>query len=87
MSTGRPAWNQRHEAVAGGGYGRAGTRVRLSPRTTKQIDSPTGTAYALVAGRRRQSELLDLPQAAPLHPPALCGDIAEFARRLTAFGG
>jgi aspartate/methionine/tyrosine aminotransferase len=44
--------------------------VRLSPRTTNQIDSPIGTAYALVAGRRRQRELLDLAQAAPLYPPA-----------------
>jgi aspartate/methionine/tyrosine aminotransferase len=44
--------------------------VRLSPTTVNQIDSPIGTAYALVTGRRRDRDLLDLAQAAPQYPPA-----------------
>jgi aspartate/methionine/tyrosine aminotransferase len=44
--------------------------VRLSPRTVREIDSPMGATYALVAGRGGARELLDLAQAAPQYPPA-----------------
>jgi aspartate/methionine/tyrosine aminotransferase len=44
--------------------------VRLSPRTRREIDSPIATAYALLAGRSGERELLDLGQAAPPYPPA-----------------
>ncbi len=44
--------------------------MRLSPRIVNEIDSPMGTAYALVAGRSGERALLDLAQAAPSYPPA-----------------
>jgi aspartate/methionine/tyrosine aminotransferase len=44
--------------------------VRLSARTTAEIDSPIGTAYALLDHRSKERELLDLAQAAPRYPPA-----------------
>ncbi|MGH3452118.1 MAG: aminotransferase [Haloechinothrix sp.] len=44
--------------------------MRLSPRTVDQIDSPIGTAYALLDRRSGEHELLDLAQAAPQYPPA-----------------
>jgi aspartate/methionine/tyrosine aminotransferase len=44
--------------------------MRLSPRTVKEIDSPMGAAYALLAGRSGERALLDLAQAAPSYPPA-----------------
>jgi aspartate/methionine/tyrosine aminotransferase len=44
--------------------------VRLRPRTTDEIDSPIGTAYALLDHRSKERELLDLAQAAPQYPPA-----------------
>jgi len=44
--------------------------VRLSPRAVQQIDSPIGTAYALLDQRSKQRDLLDLAQAAPQYPPA-----------------
>ena len=44
--------------------------MRLTPRTTQEIDSPMGATYALLAGRRGERDLLDLAQAAPAYPPA-----------------
>lgn len=44
--------------------------MRLSRRTLNQIDSPIGTAYALLDRREGNRELLDLAQAAPQYPPA-----------------
>ncbi|HEX6501143.1 MAG TPA: aminotransferase [Micromonosporaceae bacterium] len=44
--------------------------MRIGPRTLRQIDSPIGTAYALVDGRAKEREFLDLAQAAPQYPPA-----------------
>jgi aspartate/methionine/tyrosine aminotransferase len=56
--------------------------VRLSPRTVGQIDSPIGTAYALLDGRCGQRPLLDLAQAAPRYapPPVVVEHIAAVAR-------
>jgi aspartate/methionine/tyrosine aminotransferase len=44
--------------------------VRLNSRIRHQIDSPIGTAYALLDHRAKERELLDLAQAAPQYPPA-----------------
>jgi aspartate/methionine/tyrosine aminotransferase len=44
--------------------------VRLGPRTVRQIDSPIGTAYALLDQRAGDRELLDLAQAVPRYPAA-----------------
>lgn len=44
--------------------------MRLSPRTVDQIDSPIGTAYALVDQRSNERKFLDLAQAAPQYPAA-----------------
>ncbi|MEU1799759.1 aminotransferase [Streptomyces sp. NPDC019937] len=44
--------------------------MRLSPRTVREIDSPMGATYALLAGRSGERTLLDLAQAAPSYPPA-----------------
>ncbi|MFI0821157.1 aminotransferase [Streptomyces sp. NPDC021098] len=44
--------------------------MRLSPRTVREIDSPMGATYALLAGRSGERPLLDLAQAAPSYPPA-----------------
>ncbi|MBO0872546.1 MAG: aminotransferase [Pseudonocardia sp.] len=43
--------------------------MRLSPRTTQEIDSPMGDTYALLADRAGERALLDLAQAAPGYPP------------------
>ncbi|HEY2672154.1 MAG TPA: aminotransferase [Rugosimonospora sp.] len=61
--------------------------MRLSPRTVRQIDSPIGTAYALLDSRAGTRELLDLAQAAPQYPPApeVIEHIAAVAR--DAHGG
>ncbi|HJP72956.1 MAG TPA: aminotransferase [Pseudonocardiaceae bacterium] len=45
--------------------------MRLSQRTVREIDSPMGATYALLAGRSGRRELLDLAQAAPSYPAAL----------------
>jgi aspartate/methionine/tyrosine aminotransferase len=45
--------------------------VRLSQRTVREIDSPMGATYALLAGRGGERDLLDLAQAAPSYPAAL----------------
>ncbi|HEY4459171.1 MAG TPA: aminotransferase [Pseudonocardiaceae bacterium] len=45
--------------------------MRLSPRIVREIDSPMGGTYALLAGRSGQRDLLDLAQAAPSYPAAL----------------
>ncbi len=45
-------------------------QVRFSQRVRTQIDSPVGTAYALLERRPGRRELLDLAQAAPRYPPA-----------------
>ncbi|HEY2700774.1 MAG TPA: aminotransferase [Pseudonocardiaceae bacterium] len=45
--------------------------MRLSPRIVREIDSPMGGTYALLADRSGQRDLLDLAQAAPSYPPAL----------------
>ncbi|HEY4020375.1 MAG TPA: aminotransferase [Pseudonocardiaceae bacterium] len=45
--------------------------MRLSPRTVREIDSPMGTTYALLAGRSGERDLLDLAQAAPRYPAPL----------------
>ena len=45
--------------------------MRLSPRIVREIDSPMGGTYALLAGRSGRRDLLDLAQAAPSYPPAL----------------
>lgn len=45
--------------------------MRLSPRIVREIDSPMGGTYALLAGRSGKRDLLDLAQAAPSYPPAL----------------
>lgn len=45
--------------------------MRLSQRTVREIDSPMGATYALLAGRSGQRDLLDLAQAAPSYPAAL----------------
>lgn len=57
--------------------------MRLSPRITGEIDSPMGTAYALVAGRAGSRPLLDLAQAAPRYPPApeVLAHISDIGRR------
>jgi aspartate/methionine/tyrosine aminotransferase len=57
--------------------------VRLNRRTLDQIDSPIGTAYALLAQRPPDRPLLDLAQAAPKYPPApeVLDHIAAAARR------
>jgi aspartate/methionine/tyrosine aminotransferase len=44
--------------------------MRLSPRTVREVDSPMGATYALLAQRSGQRALLDLAQAAPSYPPA-----------------
>ena len=44
--------------------------MRLSPRTLREIDSPMGATYALLAGRSGERPLLDLAQAAPSYPAA-----------------
>ncbi|RNG18371.1 aminotransferase [Streptomyces botrytidirepellens] len=44
--------------------------MRLSPRTVREIDSPMGATYALLAGRSGERALLDLAQAAPSYPAA-----------------
>jgi aspartate/methionine/tyrosine aminotransferase len=44
--------------------------VRLSQRTTDQIESPISAAYALLDLRAGRRNLLDLAQAAPQYPPA-----------------
>ena len=56
--------------------------MRLSPRTVNEIDSPMGAAYALLAGRSGERELLDLAQAAPSYPPAaeMIEHVASVAR-------
>jgi aspartate/methionine/tyrosine aminotransferase len=61
--------------------------VRLSPQTVNQIDSPIGTAYALLDHRAKERELLDLAQAAPPYPtaPEVVEHIATMAR--DAHGG
>jgi aspartate/methionine/tyrosine aminotransferase len=45
-------------------------QMRLNSKTVDQIDSPIGTAYALLDGHRTERELLDLAQAAPQYPAA-----------------
>jgi aspartate/methionine/tyrosine aminotransferase len=57
--------------------------MRLSPRTVKEIDSPMGAAYALLAGRSGERALLDLAQAAPSYPPAaeMIEHVASVARQ------
>ena len=55
--------------------------MRLSPTAVRQIDSPIGTAYALLDRRRDERELLDLAQAAPQYPPAPTVDRARRRRR------
>ena len=45
--------------------------MRLSPRTVREVESPMGATYALLAGRSGERDLLDLAQAAPSYPPAL----------------
>jgi aspartate/methionine/tyrosine aminotransferase len=64
-----------------------GASVRLSSRTLDQIDSPIGTAYALLDQRAGSRELLDLAQAAPQYPaaPEVVDHIARVAR--DAHGG
>jgi aspartate/methionine/tyrosine aminotransferase len=61
--------------------------VRLNPRIVNQIDSPIGTAYALVDRRCKERKLLDLAQAAPQYPtaPAVIEHIVSVARH--AHGG
>jgi len=56
--------------------------VRLSSRTLGQIDSPVGTAYALLGLRPGDRELLDLSQAAPQYPaaPAVTEHVGRVAR-------
>jgi aspartate/methionine/tyrosine aminotransferase len=56
--------------------------MRLSPRTVNEVDSPMGAAYALLAGRSGERELLDLAQAAPSYPPAaeMIEHVASVAR-------
>jgi len=56
--------------------------VRLSPRTLGQIDSPVGTARALLGLRAGRRELLDLSQAAPPYPtaPEVSEHVARVAR-------
>jgi len=44
--------------------------MRLNAVTVAQIDSPIGTAYALLDRRAGGRPLLDLAQAAPQYPPA-----------------
>jgi aspartate/methionine/tyrosine aminotransferase len=50
-------------------------RVRLSRRTLDQIDSPISAAYALLALRSNDTDLLDLAQAAPQY--AAAPDVVE----------
>jgi aspartate/methionine/tyrosine aminotransferase len=56
--------------------------VRLSPRTVRQIDSPIGSAYALLEQRAGRRQLLDLAQAAPQYPtaPAVVEHVGSVAR-------
>ncbi|HWC80387.1 MAG TPA: aminotransferase [Pseudonocardiaceae bacterium] len=70
------------DAVVGAPGGGRSVALRLSPRTTREIDSPMATAYALLAHRAGERELLDLAQAAPQYPPApeVIERIAEAAR-------
>ncbi|GAA1038664.1 aminotransferase [Virgisporangium ochraceum] len=60
--------------------------MRLNHRTVGQIDSPIGTTYALVDGRR--DGVLDLAQAAPRYPPPpeVVDHIAAVARRSDGSG-
>jgi aspartate/methionine/tyrosine aminotransferase len=44
--------------------------MRLNPGIVREIDSPIGTAYALLDRRSKERELLDLAQAAPQYPAA-----------------
>ncbi|WP_320068783.1 aminotransferase [Micromonospora sp. RTGN7] len=44
--------------------------MRLNPATTRAVDSPIGTTYALLDGRAGRRELLDFAQAAPQYPAA-----------------
>jgi len=62
--------------------------VRLNPTTVQQIDSPIGTAYALVDHRAKERELLDLAQAAPQYPtaPEVIEHIASVARHARGGG-
>jgi len=64
------------------------THVRISPRTVRQIDSPIGTAYALVDRRGRERDLLDLAQAAPQYPtaPEVVEHIVAVARHANGGG-
>ena len=56
--------------------------MRLSPRTTHEIDSPMGATYARLEDRAGERPLLDLAQAAPQYPPApeIIEHVAEVAR-------
>ena len=56
--------------------------MRLSPRTVRQIDSPIGSAYALLEQRAGRRQLLDLAQAAPQYPtaPAVVEHVGSVAR-------
>ena len=58
--------------------------MRLDPTTAAGIDSPMAAALALLADRdvSRDSELLDLSQAAPPYPPApeVVARVVEVAR-------
>jgi aspartate/methionine/tyrosine aminotransferase len=56
--------------------------MRFNALTVSGIDSPIGNAYAMLEGRARERDLLDLAQAAPTYPPApaVAERIAEIAR-------
>lgn len=56
--------------------------MRLSPRTTHEIDSPMGATYARLEDRAGERSLLDLAQAAPQYPPApeIIDHVTEVAR-------
>jgi aspartate/methionine/tyrosine aminotransferase len=58
------------------------TPVQIRATTRHQIDSPIGTAYALVDLRAKERELLDLAQAAPQYPtaPSVIEHIVAVAR-------
>lgn len=56
--------------------------MKLNPRTTSQIHSPIGEAFAMVGRRGGRQPLLDLSQAAPSHPCA--PEVAEHIARVAA---
>jgi aspartate/methionine/tyrosine aminotransferase len=56
--------------------------MRMRAATRAQIDSPISSAYALLDGRSRSRDLLDLAQAAPPYGPA--ESVAERVARVAA---